>query len=133
MSYFFNSGWATEQSSISIATLPIGDVMDHVGSSRFSINYNHEHIDIALAVLEGYKFPKDIEEFNKYYRYREWNYVCEAMLLGVRLRLLEPNEFQKFMLGLYIAEKQPVCCCACGLTPGVWCGESFVFINYYIN
>ena len=54
---------------------------------------------------------------------REWDYVAENMLLGVRLGLLVPNDYQINLIKIYIWEHAASCCRHCGLTPGMWCGE----------
>ena len=56
--------------------------------------------------------------------------VCETMLLAVRVKRIEPNQWQRFILGVFIHEHWPICCCECGLTPGFWCGECISFYEF---
>jgi len=131
--------WAEEQALIysKLEVIPrfsgspntLGTIMEHISGSGMAIDYTHPHVELALDLLKGYPFPFSMQDYQENFRPREWDYVCESLLAARRLKLLEPNEFQRFMLGLYIWEYQPACCCACGLTPGIWCGEYQPFFS----
>ena len=133
------TSWAEEQSQIYDALEspprfaenpdPLGDVMEYISGVGMVVDYTHHHVDLALELLKDYPFPVDMKDFNMKFRFKEWVYVCESLLAARRLRLLEPNQFQRFLIGFYIWEYQPSCHCACGLTPGIWCGESLSFIS----
>jgi hypothetical protein len=137
--YYHTNGWSSEQHLIVNKLTPssgakvkandgLGNIISQVGCYTYKINMNHPHVATALEFLSSYPFPKDFKEFHENFRFREWEYVAEALLLAVRLKRLVANEFQRFILGLYIFEYHPICCCECGLTPGYWCGECFIFI-----
>ena len=142
--YYHSNNWDAEKLQIGNQLTPInstvltvaedglGNIIDHVGCSTYKIRMDHRHVANATDILSSYSFPKDVQEFYKRFRFREWEYVAEAMLVAVRLKMLRPNEFQRFILGLYIHEYHPVCCCECGLTPGFWCGEYF-FYSFLID
>ncbi len=137
---FYLSAWGQEQSLIEakledLHAIPppskvankfyddLGDIISHVGCSSYSIRFNHPHVDQAFEYIKGYPFPTTLEHYCVVFQFREWDIVCKTMLVAVWLGELKPNAFQRFMLGLYIYEHAPVCCCKCGLTPGIWCGE----------
>ena len=101
----------------------LGNIMDRVGGSDYSIQFDHPHVIMAFELLEGYPFPTSLEDYCRKFRFREWDIVCETMLVAVRLGLLDPSPFQRFLLGIFIHEHAPRCCCRCGLTTGHWCGE----------
>ena len=137
--YYHSNSWGAEKHHIgnklalmngTIPSTPsdgLGNIIDHVACSSYSIQVDHEHVANAIAALVDYPYPKDLEEFYRSFMIREWDYVAETMLVGVRLKKLVPNEFQRFIIGLYIQEYRPICCCECGLTPGFWCSECFSF------
>ncbi len=113
----------------------LGSIMEHVRCSSYKINLDHPHVIHALSIIKDYPFPKTLQEFHTHFRFREWDFVCETLLVAVRLKRLVPNDFQHFLIGLYIHEYRPICCCSCGATPGYWCGECFlnifvIFINF---
>jgi len=132
--------WAEEQAQIysALQTPPtysedqdqLGDIIEHIAGAAMAIDYSHPHVNIALDLIKDYPFPNTIKDFLEIFRHREWNYVSESLLLARRLKLLEPNEFQRFLIGLYVWEYQPMCCCVCGLTPGIWCGKYHLCIGF---
>ena len=144
---FYTSAWGCEQEHISdlledmkAAPPPfakktddgLNDIISLVDGSHYSIMINHEHVKRALDMIKGYPYPTSFEHYCKVFRFREWDIVCKTMLVAIRLKVLEPNSFQRFMLGIYIHEYAPHCCCKCGLTLGYWCGEYFL-INWFID
>jgi len=108
----------------------LGDIIENIAGAAMAIDYCHPHVNVALSLIKDYPFPNDIKDFTEVFRHREWNFVSESLLLARRLRLLEPNEFQRFLIGLYVWEYQPICCCVCGLTLGIWCGEYYLYISF---
>jgi hypothetical protein len=125
-------GLITKENSQKISD-GLGGIMEHISGSSYGVKFEHPHVELALEIIAGYPFPKDFQDFYKCFRFREWDIVCEAVMVAVRLKRLVPNEFQHFLLGIYIAEHHPICCPDCGLTMGFWCGESFLitlFTNY---
>ena len=58
--------------------------------------------------------------------------VGERLLLAVRLCILEPNEFQNLLLGIYMWEYAPEVCPYCGLNSGVWCDEGKYSLTTYL-
>jgi len=143
--HYTSSNWTSEQAVISAqlssstqSYFPVsghkdglGDIMEHISCSANRVMWNHPHVQFALECIEKYPFPTGYEDYCAKFRFREWDMVCEAMLVACRLQLLEPNAFQRFLLGLYIYEHRPVCCCACGLTPGYWCGEYAILLFFF--
>ena len=103
------------------------NILNHVGCSGYSIQMSHDHVSFALDIIENYPFPSSMEEYYKNFRFSEWDIVCETMLVAIRLKRLIPNAWQRFMLGIFLHEHRPICCCVCGLTPGIWCGKSYFF------
>src|SRR5258708_1484853 len=80
------------------------NIISHVVCYTYKIRLAHPRVAAALDHISHYAFPKDMEDYYQSFRFREWEYVCEVMLVAVRLKRLVPNEFQQFMLGLYIFE-----------------------------
>ena len=133
---FYVSSWGQEQADIKsrledFHTPPaptkefndgLGNIINQVSCSSYSIRFNHDHVKRAFEYIKDYPFPTTIEHFNKIFRFHEWDIVCETMLVAVRLGELVPNAYQRNLLGIFIHEHRPVCCCKCGLTPGIWCG-----------
>ena len=114
-SYF---SWGAEQQIISSQLTPpsppndgLGGIMEHVSCSAVRIRGDHPHVQYALQLLEPFPIPSSIEEFYQHFRFREWDMVCEYMLLAVRLKILKnPNAFQRMLLGIYLEEHKPICC-----------------------
>ena len=106
----------------------LGDIITNVPCHQYSINTSHKHFERAMDILQRYPIPFSMEEYCQRFRFREWDMVCETMLLAVQVKRLEPNEWQRFILGIFIHEHHPICCCECGLTPGFWCGECISFM-----
>ena len=145
---YHTSNWSSEQqtigNSLGLLNVPTpqevtrsvsNTIISNLRGHYFKIRMDHPHTIIALDHIKKYPFPKDIQGFYQSFRIREWDMVCEAMLMAVRVKRLVPNEFQQFMLRLYINEHEPSCCCHCGLTQGWWCGELFLlllFMNYFL-
>ena len=109
----------------------LGNILEFVGRSNFSIHADHPHVQECLDHIQDYPILTSFEEFHTHHRFCDWESVCEVLLVMVRLHQLVPNEFQQFMLGLYFHECAPTCCCQCGLTPGQWCGKSFLFFFFF--
>ena len=109
----------------------LGNILEFVGGSNFSICADHLHIQECLDHIQDYPIPASFEDFHAHHRFCDWDSVCEVLLVLVRLQQLVPNEFQRFMLGIYFHECAPTCCCQCGLTPGQWCGKSFLFFPFF--
>jgi len=101
--------------------------MECIGCSKDAILYDHPHVKNALATIEHLHFPEDDKDYFERPRASVWFVMAESILLACRLNLLVPNQFQCFLCGHYIQDYKPTCCCACGLTPGSWCGEYFNF------
>jgi len=135
---FYISSWGIEQAQIQanlqdLHTPPpspegkfndgLGDVISQVGGHLYAIQADHYHIKRAMDIIENYPFPTSLEHFCQMFHFREWDIVCETMLVAIRLGELVPNAFQQFMLGVFIHEHAPICCCKCGLTLGYWCGK----------
>jgi hypothetical protein len=93
-------GLITKENSQKISD-GFGSIMEHVSSSGYGIRFEHPHVEIALEIIDGYPFPIDFQDFHKCFRFREWDIVCEAMMVAIRLKRLVPNEFQCFLLGIY--------------------------------
>ena len=75
-------------------------------------------------------------EYMEHYRFIEWDIVGERLLLAARFCLLDPNEFQNFLMGMYMWEYAPEVCAYCGLNSGIWCDEGkyyFITINNLSN
>jgi hypothetical protein len=100
----------------------LGNILEFVGGSNYSIRSDHLHVQTCLDYIQYYKVPSSFEEFHKDHQFGKWDEVCEVILVKIRLLQLVPNEFQRFLIGIYFHEYAPTCCCQCGLTPGFWCG-----------
>ena len=120
--------WGAEQQAISSQLASpndgLGGIIEHVSCSAFRVCGDHPHVQYALRLLEPFPIPCNFEEFYLHFKFREWDMVCKYILLAIRLKILKnPNPFQRFLLGIYIEEHKPICCCACGLIKGIWCGK----------
>ena len=61
----------------------LGNIMKHVGCSSYTIREDHTHVKYALDIIANHPFPCNIiNEFNQRFRFREWDMVCEAMLVA---------------------------------------------------
>ena len=109
----------------------LGNILEFVGGSNFSIHADHPHVQECLDHIQDYPIPASFEDFHTHHQFCDWDSVCEVLLVLVWLQQLVPNEFQCFMLGIYFHECAPTCCCQCGLTPGQWCGKSFPFFSSF--
>jgi len=72
----------------------LGNILGHISCSGFAIQINHPHVEMAINILKCYPFPSSMEEYCKTFRFKEWEYVCKAVLAAYRLKLLVPNQFQ---------------------------------------
>ena len=61
--------------------------MEHVSCSAFRVWGDHPHVQYALRLLEPFPIPSNFEEFYLHFKFREWDMVCEYMLLAVRLKI----------------------------------------------
>ena len=105
----------------------LGNILEFVRGSNFSIHADHPHVQECLDHIQDYLILTSFEDYHTHHRFCDWDLVCEVLLVLVWLQQLVPNEFQCFMLGIYFHECAPMCCCQCRLTPGQWCGKSFLF------
>ena len=96
---YYSSAWGYEQVqinnqlalvSVSLLSDPankftdgLGNITKHVGCSSYTIRVYHTHVKYALDIIAHDSFPCNINEFNQRFRFREWDMVCEAMLVAV--------------------------------------------------
>jgi hypothetical protein len=93
--------------------------------------FGHAHYNGAIERLRDFHVPVDEPDFNAHHHYGDWPIVAELMLQLVRVKLLEPNGFQRFMLSVYVMEYHPECCPECGLIWSEdWCGEFIILLCY---
>src|SRR3979409_1010634 len=91
--------------------------------------YSHQHTETAFWHVAGFPFPGSSEEYLEKFRIREWDQVAEKLLLALHLGVMTHlNNFQTFLVNIFITEHQPLYCEHCGLPEGYWCGESYSFI-----
>lgn len=119
--------WQEEQDFIAQRLLHQIIPANYIQGSAIKVKANHEHFLRAMSYLEDFKFPRTMEEFHQNFRWREWDIVGERMLLAMRVRKLEGNDFQNFLVCLYLYEHGAWACDDCGLNVGVWCGEYSLF------
>ena len=123
-----DDAWVQEKSIITGWISP-GNLMFSIPGHGRRILFEHNHYDLALRRLRDFHVPIHESDFRAHHHYGDWPIVAELTLQLVRLRLLEPNSFQKFMLNIFIMEYQPECCPECGLIWSEdWCGMSYTII-----
>ena len=129
---FSSAFWAIERAEIQRLLHSKGDIAMYMPGSGNVIQINHAHYYRALDKLKNFILPRTMEEFVECYKWIEWDIVGERLLLAVRLCILEPNEFQNFLLGIYMWEYAPEVCPYCGLNSGVWCDEGKYSLTTYL-
>ena len=128
--------WEVERDQVEWLLHFKGEIAMYMLGSGTIIQINNVHCYRALDELSDFILPITVEGYVEHYRLIEWDTVEGRLLLTVRFCLLEPNEFQNFLMGLDMWEYAYEVCAYCDLNSGIWCAEgmySFIIIFHLSN